>query len=163
MLLGTVLLTSCSKKERSEIELVKLDKEFIEGIRSKYDSTYLESRKKGDTWTIEHYWTRPTIEKMIVKDSLDNINAIVIQENEKYIFAQEYYPNGQAKGKIGFVSGKVDGPVVYYNEDGRIWSKGQYASDMNVGEWKKYDKDGYLVSIKYYDDKGQLEKEETIK
>jgi len=163
ILLGTIILTSCAKRYRSKIEIIKLDKAFVDGVRSKYDSTYLESRKKGDTWTIEHYWTRPTTEKKIVRDSLGNINSITVEENGKYVFAQEYYPNGQAKGKIGFVSGKVNGPVSYFNEDGRVWGEGQYTDDINVGEWKKYDRDGYLVSIKYYDNEGRLEREENIK
>lgn len=158
---GVLLLVSCTERERSEVEIVKYDKRFIQDIKSKYDSTYLEASRRTDFWNIEHYVTGTT-DKMIFKDSLNNIIGIIIRENGVHSFAQEYYPNGQAKAKTKFKSGTIDGPATYYYEDGRIKSIGLWENYKRVGQWKEYDKDGFLKSIEYFDKNGKLEKEERI-
>lgn len=163
VLYSTCEITSCSDHERSEIEIVKYDKQLIAEIQSTYDSSYVLSPKRKDFWTIEHYLTDSAQEKIIFKDSLKNIVGVVIQKNKVNLLAQECYSNGQLRGKVNYVAGEFHGPATYYYENGRIRSKGTWDNNRQVGEWRDYDKDGYLISVKYYNSNGQLEKEEVLK
>jgi antitoxin component YwqK of YwqJK toxin-antitoxin module len=163
IIIWTFILTSCTGKERSEIEVIKYDRQLVKDIQSTHDSVYTETPKRKDFWIIEHYLTGSTKEKIILKDSLENIIGIVIRENGINSFAQEYYANGQLKGKTDFVPGKIEGPAKYYYEDGRIKSRGEWFDYKQIGEWKDYDKEGYLILIKHYDDNGKLIREEKLK
>jgi hypothetical protein len=154
------LLMGCRGKERSEIEIIKYDPKLVQKIMSHFDSTYTEYPKRHDFWSIDHYLTDSNRENLILRDSLKNIVGIVERGKDRNYFSQEYYSNGQLKGKTEFHSpGKVTGPATYYFEDGRISSRGQWKDFRQVGEWKNYDEKGYLVSVQYYSLDGQLEKE----
>jgi len=150
-----ITLISCSEKQRSSIEVIKYDKNLVENIKAKFDSTKTRILKRDDFWTVEHYYIDSTKESKIMKDSLNNIVAIVIIENGVNVFAQEYYPNGQLIGKTDFPPGKVDGHATYYYKDGRIKSQGLWKNYRQVGKWEKYDKDGYLIEINEFDDNGE--------
>jgi antitoxin component YwqK of YwqJK toxin-antitoxin module len=153
------LLMGCHGKERSEIEIIKYDPNLVKEIISHFDSTYTEYPKRHDFWSIDHYLTNSNRENLILRDSLKNIVGIIEREKGKNFFSQEYYLNGQAKGKIEYHSDKISGPAIYYFQDGRIRSTGQWNDVRQVGEWKNYDERGYLVSVQYYSLDGQLEKE----
>jgi len=152
------LLMGCSGRERSEIEVIKYDPDLVSEIMSHFDSTYTEYPKRHDFWSIDHYLTDSNRENLILRDSLKNIVGIVEKGEGRNSFSQEYYSNGQLKGKTEFHS-PATGPATYYYEDGRIRSKGQWKDHGQVGEWKNYDEKGYLVSIQYYSWDGHLEKE----
>jgi antitoxin component YwqK of YwqJK toxin-antitoxin module len=156
IIFGTLLLTCCSTRERSEIEVVKYDEDLISQIQSSYDSTYVETPKRQDFWTIENYLSDSAKTAMILKDSIGNVVGIVLRENGINTFAQEYYPNGQAMGK------EINEHSTYYYEDGRIRSTGKRVDNKQVGAWKDYDKDGYLILTQYYDNDGKLEREEKF-
>lgn len=161
IIIGTCIVMGCTKNnERSGIEIIKLDTNMVRSIKASYDSAYIETPKREDFWTIEHYLSKPATDKKIFKDALNNIVTIVINTNGIVSFSQEYYPNGQAKAKTDFSPGKIDGPATYYYEDGRIRSKGTWSDYKQVGVWKEYDKDGYLVLTQYYNENGVVEKEE---
>jgi hypothetical protein len=154
------LLIGCRGKERSEIEIIKYDPKLVQEIMSHFDSTYTEYPKRHDFWSIDHYLKDSTRENLILRDSLKNIVGIVESRKGKYYFSQEYYSNGQLKGKTDFHSpGEATGPAIYYFEDGRIRARGQWKNHSQVGEWKNYDENGYLVSVQYYSLDGRLEKE----
>lgn len=160
----TILIIGCtSENEKSEIEIIKYDPELLEEIQSNYDSTYTESPRRDDFWTIEHYLVSAEYENIIFKDSLDNIVGIVKRQNGKNYFTAEYYPNGQLKGRINYSSpGIIDGPSKYYYPDGRISSEGLWKDFKKVGEWKNYHSDGQLETIDFYVN-GRKERTEKIK
>jgi len=163
LLIIGMLVSSCFKRERSGVEWLHYDEELVHNIISKYDSSFVDSTKlKDDFWTIEHYLTGTAIDKKIFRDSSGNILGIVIQENGEMKFSQEYYDNGQAKGKFSLKSGLIAGPTKYYYRDGRIRSEGLMANSKEVGKWKQYSENGYLESIKYYDKDGHLVKVRQI-
>src|SRR5579863_4711248 len=150
----------CRGRERSEIEVIKYNPKLVQEIMSHFDSTYTEYPKRHDFWSIDHYLRDSARENLILRDSLKNIVGIVESRKGKYYFSQEYFSNGQLKGKTGFHSpGEGTGPAIYYFEDGRIRSRGEWKNHSQVGEWKNYDENGYLVSVQYYSSDGRLEKE----
>ena len=154
---------SCNDKERSEIEIIKYDKNIVKEIVSSYDSTYIENKHREDFWTIEHYLIDSSKENLIFRDSLKNVVGIVKRENGKNYYTAEYFPNGQLMGKIAYsFPGIIDGPATYYYEDGRIRSKGEWKEFKRIGEWKNFGSEGYLKSIEYYSDKGELIKEKKM-
>ena len=129
--------------------------ELLERIKTGYDTFYIDTPKGYDFDKVEIYQIDSSKQNLIFKDSLDNVIAIRIKENNKDVFVQEFYPNGQAKGKTEFIPGKIDGPAVYYYQDGRIKSRGQWTNGKRNGEWKWFNEDGYLTSIETLDDKGE--------
>jgi hypothetical protein len=154
------LTIGCRGRERSEIEIIKYDPKLVQEIISHFDSTYTEYPRRHDFWSIDHYLMGSNRENEILRDSLKNIVGIIERENGRTYFGQEYYSNGQAKGKTERNAlGKIAGPAIYYFEDGRIRSRGQWKDHSQVGEWKNYDEKGYLESIQYYSLDGQLERE----
>ena len=94
----------------------------------------------------------------------DTLVAIGRKTNGVNTALGEYYPNGQLVGKINFkINGQIDGPATYYYKDGRIRTTGHFTDGTRTGEWKDYNPIGQLVTIKTYNDKGELEKSEEIK
>ena len=88
------------------------------------------------------------------KDSIGNVVAHNKTKNDKVFFAIEYFPNGQARGKLPEkINGEYNGQVRYYYEYGRVKSEGQFKKGLWSGEWKNYDKDGHLISIDDYGDR----------
>ena len=140
-----------------------VDTNLIQTFKADYDTFYTDRPKAYDFYKVEIFENDSTNMSLIFKDSLDNIQAIRIIENNVDILVQEYYPNGQAKGKTDFLPGKIEGPGVYYYQDGRIKTKGQWTNGKRTGQWKNYNEDGFLTSIELLDENGELIKKEVVK
>lgn len=161
--LGLTIFVRCTRTERSSIEKVMVDTSLIQTFKADYDTFYTEKPEAHDLYKVEIYENDSSNMSLVFKDSLDHIQAIRIIKNNVNIFVQEYYPNGQAKGKTDFLPGKIHGLGVYYYQDGRIKTKGQWTNGKMTGEWKNYNEDGFLTSIELLDENGELIKKEVVK
>ena len=165
LILLILTLSQCTNVERSEIERVTIDPELIKSIKSDYDTFYVDMPKKFDFYKVEIYSKDSTIDNFIFKDSIDNILAIRLTKDNVDVYVQEFYPNGQAKGKTDFgshVRDKMSGAGTYYYKDGRVKARGRWTNGKRTGEWKWYKEDGYLTSIESLDDNGETIKKVEI-
>ena len=69
-----------------------------------------------------------------------------------------YYENGNYK-EIGYYNrNRVEGQIKKYYENGILKAEGNYKDwRIKIGEWKYYNQNGNLESIKDYGDKGSIE------
>jgi hypothetical protein len=157
-----ILSIGCSSRyEDSKIEVIKYDTTLIKSIEAGFKLIQVENLHREDFWTIKHY-KKDSIEYRLMRDSLENVVAIVNYVNDKFISGKEYYTNGQLMGKTEFVNGKFDGKATYYFRDGRVKSTGMWKDYGKVGVWYNYDPFGKLDFIEHYDDSGKLKKKEKI-
>ncbi len=69
--------------------------------------------------------------------------------------SMDYYPNGQKRNEITFVSGKKNGPARFYNESGEVSMEGSYVDDLSEGKWNIYSTNGVLKYQLTYE-KGEI-------
>lgn len=157
-----LLIIGCSESsEKSEIKKVTYH-DKLERIQTVSDSTY-DRFSKDSTIRYETYRLDSTSIAFASHRS-DTLLAIVFRTNGIDTSVAEYYPNGQIKGDVNFLhNGRIDGPATYYHSDGRVSTRGQFRYGKRWGEWKKYDSQGNLIEIVYYDQKGKFERKEKIK
>ena len=154
--------SSCSQRERSEIERVTIDQELLTRIRTTYTSSSVDTPRGYDFYRVEIYEVDSTRQNLVFKDSLDNILSIRMKENDLDIFVQEFYSNGQVKGKTDFAPGKIDGPAKYYYQDGRVKAIGQWQGGERTGTWKWFEENGLLRTTAIFDENGHLIKSDTV-
>jgi antitoxin component YwqK of YwqJK toxin-antitoxin module len=158
-----LLFFSCNQKETSGIEVIKFDIKIIDTLTKTSDTTYSTFIGRHDFYTEDVYAIKKdSLVTKILKDSLGNVVGINKSKNGVVIFAAEYYPNGQLKGKTQFKPGVIDGPVTYYYPDGRVKSIGQWHNYRQVGIWKNYQETGELKEIVYYDSSGDIIKTDSL-
>jgi antitoxin component YwqK of YwqJK toxin-antitoxin module len=147
-----ITLVSCGQTQKSDIEIIKFDIKIIDELQKTSDTTYIEQVGRADFYTIEYFINRKdNVTTKIFKDSLKNVVAHTKSINDKVFFAIEFFPNGQARGKLPEkIDGEYNGTARYYYEDGRVKSEGQFKKGLWSGEWKNYDKNGTLISIDDY-------------
>jgi antitoxin component YwqK of YwqJK toxin-antitoxin module len=147
-------LMSCGQTKLSDIEIIKFDPKTITDLKQTSDTIYTEHIGRTDFYTADYFVNRKdSIITKLFKDSIGNVVAYNKTKNDKVFFAIEYFPNGQARGKLPEkTNGEYNGQVRYYYEDGRVKSEGQFKKGLWSGEWKNYDKDGHLISIDDYGD-----------
>lgn len=156
-LLGCTLAGCDNGRAKSRIEVIKYDPKMVAEITSHFDSTYEITYLHSDWRYWKYYIVLPADTNLIAKDSLNNIVAIIRQHHDTPYFQAEYFPNGQLKGKITLsANGKMDGPISYYYEDGRIEVSGQAKQQKPIGVWKRYNENGSLRETDYYSNDGQL-------
>jgi len=90
----------------------------------------------------------------ILYGKYDNGNYQTMQEyvdgvgNGKWI---DYNPEGIIECEGTYKDNRVEGPVIFYYENGSVKSKGQYLHwKKPIGLWKYYDKKGNLVHSMTY-------------
>lgn len=147
-----IIMVSCKQAPKSEIEIIKFDTSIIDFLHQNSDTTYTEYIGLKDFYTFEFYVNRnDSIINKIGKDSNGNVVGHFKIKNDIVFFAFEYYPNGQAKWKWPeIINAEYVGKTRYYYEDGRVRCEGQFKNELKSGEWKNYNKDGYLISIDDY-------------
>ncbi len=161
ILLGIILTIhlGCTDKEKSPIEVLKLDNQVIAEISDpkNSDSISIEYPKEKDIWSIEHYYIEPNKENLIFRDSLKNVVGYYKRIDGKNYEGAEYYPNGQIIGKLNYIKpGVFDGEAKYFYPNGQIKSIGNWKGFKKIGTWKNYKTNGDIKSINEYDDKGKL-------
>ncbi len=155
---------SCRQKETSGIEVIKIDKKFIDSLHNISDTTYTTFIGRHDFYTADFYVTyKDSLLTKVLKDSLGNVVGLNKSKEGVVFFAAEYYPNGQLIAKTDFKPGTVDGPATYYYPDGRIKSTGLWRNYAQVGIWKNYNENGELKEVVHYDDKGYIIKTDTVR
>jgi len=159
-----VSLGSCLQKKKLEIEVLKIDQQFMVNLKS--ESYLLDSRilGPGEFYSEDVYFDKKkSIKIRLLKDSLGNVVAINKSKEGVILFIAEYYPNGQIKGKLSYVDGKINGPATYYYASGAKEREGQWHDHTPFGRWKTYKENGELLSTIYYDDNGHLIKTDSAK
>jgi antitoxin component YwqK of YwqJK toxin-antitoxin module len=151
---------SCNSKEgeESSVEVILVNQHRLDSIRNNSDTGYTRSIGAAEFNKAEQYLDKKdSIISKIMRDTGDNVVAVVQFKANTRITYEEYYPNGQLKGKLPLdAKGKFQGPARYYYEDGRVKSEGAYENGFFSGKWKNYDESGKLVSVDEYDKNGQL-------
>jgi antitoxin component YwqK of YwqJK toxin-antitoxin module len=71
------------------------------------------------------------------------------KEQKRHGIWESYFENGVPNSTIYYVHGKKHGHVIVYHPNGTIYYVGEYEDDKPVGLWK------------FYNDKGEFEKEEN--
>jgi hypothetical protein len=150
---------SCGSQKSSEIKTLKLDPKVVDRIKANADSVEVEEINGEDFSTMHTYFQYDTnISHRVLQDSLGNITAIILMKDGHYLQSNQYYSNGQQKGKLSYEApGVLDGPAIYFYEDGRIRTKGTFDHNNRIGNWKYFDEDGRLQYIEVYDHNGQLQ------
>jgi antitoxin component YwqK of YwqJK toxin-antitoxin module len=153
----TTILFSCNQSTVSDIEVIKFNPKTIDSLKQASDSVYTKILKGWDWHSADYYITvKDSIINTIYKDSSENVAAFTEQKNGVTIFAAEYYPNGQLKGKAQLKDGEINGLATYYYPDGRIKEIGEYSNDKETGTWKAYNEKGELQKTTHYDNDGNI-------
>lgn len=159
-----VVLSSCHPKEKSSaIEIILVDKARIDSIRGGSDTNYTRMIGAGEFNKAEQWVSKKdsSITK-VLKDTADRIVGIVKFKRGIRVAYEEYYPNGQLKGKLPLnEAGQFDGASRYYHENGRVKMEGDYKNGFFRGSWRNYDEHGRLLSIDEYDANGQMIKSKS--
>ena len=61
------------------------------------------------------------------------------------VWAKMVAGNGEKSDHTCFKDGKENGPTILYNQEGKIWLKGQYSNGNKTGEWIFHDSDGSVT------------------
>lgn len=146
------ILISCGQEKLSDIEVIKFDNKIIQELNAKSDTLYSKVVENYEIHSIDYYLNnQDSVVTKIFKDSSDNVIAITKSKKDELLYAAEYYPNGQLRGKLPpEKNGKLEGHGRYYFEDGRVWKEGEFKNGLSFGEWKIYNKDGQLILIEDY-------------
>jgi antitoxin component YwqK of YwqJK toxin-antitoxin module len=159
--ISLILASSCKQSKLSSIEVIKFNPKIIDSLKQASDTSYTEIIGRSDFYTADYYISkRDSITTKILKDSLGHVVAVNKSKNRQTLFAAEYYTNGQLIGQTKFISGKIDGPALYYYANGRTRSIGQWHDFKQSGTWKDYDEQGRLEKITHYNDDGKIIKTE---
>lgn len=152
------LLVSCKQTQRSPIEIIRVDEDFLDSIRNNNDTGYTRMIGAGEFNIAEQYIRKhDSLISKIMKDTAGNVVAVVQFQKGKRNFYAEYYTNSQLKASLPLnKNGAFDGYAKYYYEDGRVKSEGFYTNGLFSGQWKNYNAVGRLVSIDEYDRNGQV-------
>jgi uncharacterized protein len=151
-----VLIFSCTQQKRS----TKLDKEWLDSIIAKSDSSYTKPYYRTDFVTASYYINKKDSSVcQVMKDSAGLIRQIIIAKKDIRTSFGQYYPNGQLQADLPLDNyGHYHGTATYYFMNGSIQSQGNYSNGLKNGQWKNYDEKGKLVSLEEYDTNGQLVK-----
>jgi hypothetical protein len=144
-----ILFVACGSPNRSNIEILKIDSVQLKHVWEADHSPTIDTLRRPDFYTKERYINKnDSIVTVLLKDSIGYIVGMRQTKSGINIFVCEYYPNGQAKGKIPLTdSGISDGLTTYYYEDGRISAQGNLKDGIRVGTWKEYDNQGFPIKI----------------
>jgi antitoxin component YwqK of YwqJK toxin-antitoxin module len=153
-----VLLFSCAEQGNAGKEIVKINMQWLDSVKSKSDTSWIQPYRNNEFVTAEYYVDRKdSIVTQIMKDSANTIRQIVIAKYDKVrlVFA-EYYANGQLKAQLPLdKEGRYDGEARYFYEDGTVKSYGFFYKGIHSGKWKNYNEKGKLVSTDIYDTSGR--------
>lgn len=61
----------------------------------------------------------------------------------------KYHENGERASELNYKNGRLDGPALYFYENGQLKSKGDYSKNLRVGKWQFIDRNTKQHSIKF--------------
>ncbi len=142
--LSLFVILSCNDSKVDEnIGDSHLDTAFLRGFSNNYDSTYTLTLSSG---TAEHFVYNKDFINIIYRDTSNDIIALISRYKGKNIFAEEYFKNGQSKGKIKYASpGVISGKVKYYFKNGKIREIGEYTNGKETSKWKHFGEEGNVI------------------
>ena len=150
LLIIIVVFISCNLNNNSKVVAHKLNKDSLNTVLKGFTLINIDTTAQSDFYYTYNYKsnTDSTLIRILF-DSLKNISGINKNKNEVNLFVAEYYTNGQIKGDVPLnKDGEVDGLATYYYEDGRLRRLGYWKRNLQVGEWKEYDKNRTPVKNK---------------
>lgn len=98
----------------------------------KSEGLYLHGKKDG-TW--RYYYKTGNIES-VEKYTNGNLNSI-----------SSYFDNGSCMYEGNCINGQSEGEWKYWNIDGRVFLKGKFSNNLQVGEWIRYFPNGEYMKI----------------
>lgn len=158
-----VLFFSCSQN-KSEKHITKVDRKWLDSIKSKSDTSWIKKYRNKEFATAEYYIDKKdSIVTQVMKDTAGIVRQIITAKYDNIrLFFAEYYVNGQLQAKLPLDNnGKYNGKAEFYYENGNLKSSGIFMHGLYSGEWKNYDEEGRQISTDTYNSKGELVK--TIK
>ncbi len=155
LLATATLIFSCSIPKKHS---TKLDKDWLNSIIEKSDSSYSKPYYRTDFVTATYYINKKDSSVcQIMKDSASLIRQIMITKNEIRTFFGQYYSNGQLQAELPLDNfGHYHGSATYFTKTGTILNKGNYTNGFKSGKWDNYDENGKPISQEEYDSNGQL-------
>jgi hypothetical protein len=161
LLATAIVIFSCN---HPKMPATKLDKDWLNSIIEKSDSSYSKPYYRTDFVTAVYYINKKdsTVCQMM-KDSAGLTRQIIITKKDIRIFFGDYYSNGQLQADLPLDNfGHYHGPATYYYKNGIIQSRGNYTNGLKNGKWDNYDEKGKLTSLEEFDPNGQLTKTTTL-
>ena len=153
----------CSRHKPVVPEIIKVDKQWLDSIKRKSDTSWVKPYRNNEFVTAEYYIDKKdSIVTQLMKDTGGTIRQINIARYDLVrLFFGEYYANGQLKASLPLDSmGKNDGWGKFYYENGQVKSEGLFRHGLFSGTWKNYDEKGRSTTTDEYDANGQLIKTE---
>jgi antitoxin component YwqK of YwqJK toxin-antitoxin module len=154
-------IAGCTKKNKPAREIVKVDKVWLDSIKTKSDTNWVKPYRNSYFVNSEYYVDRKdSIVTQVMLDSAGTVRQINIAKYDNFrLFFGEYYANGQLMARLPLDSlGKYHGPAKLYYETGVVKSRGTYKHGFYEGRWENFNENGKLVSVDEYGGNGQLVK-----
>ncbi len=154
-----LLFFSCTQQKPSSKEIITVDKNWLDSIINKSDTSWKKPYRNNEYVSAEYYIDKKdSIVTQLMKDSAKTIRQINIAKYDNVrIFFAEYYSNGQLKARLPLdTKGRYNGPGKFFYENGYVRSKGNFNHGFYYGEWKNFDEMGNQISTDKYDENGQM-------
>ena len=153
-------LFSCTNNSiiTTPIAVNKIDSVWLNSIIKNSDSVFTKPYKRTDFVTATFYYNgKDSSICQVMKDSAGMVRQVLITNKNIRSHFSQYYPNGQLIENISLNKfGRNDGNAIYYYEDGKIKSKGQFIDGLYSGEWKIFDNSGKQLQSTMYNSNGNI-------
>lgn len=145
------LFFGCQNVKKSEIEKVYVNMELIDSVRTHCDSISSYKLPSGKGIKNSYYILDKNQENIILFNQDNSVRGFVSKKDGINRSIQEYFKNGQLKGKFKLNSkGQFDGEAKYFYKDGRVRSIGFWKDGFEEGDWLNYDNKGNLTTEEHY-------------
>lgn len=154
-----IFIFSCTQQISSSKTITKkVNRTWLDSIIKNSDSSYVKPYKRTDFVTAAFFVNKKdSTVCQIMKDSADSIRQIIMARNDIRTFFAQYYTNGQLQAELPLDKfGQNHGQTIFYYENGKTQSTGNYLHGLKTGQWKYFDKKGKLISTDKYDENGQV-------
>ena len=72
-----------------------------------------------------------------------------------YYIERDYFKSGQKRFEIHYTDGILDGPFIWWHENGKVWYKGRYMDNKQYDIWTYYYSNGTIQFEQEYDESGK--------
>lgn len=148
----SVCLFACTQKNIKRVAgITEAETQMLDSIKKHSDSSYTKKYKRPDFVTAEHFLSsKDSTATQVMYDSAKKIRQILISRNDRRIFFEQFYANGQKIADLKFDElGQYHGPAFYFYENGEIQSSGNFRHGLRSGQWKEFDEKGKLLVLQY--------------
>jgi antitoxin component YwqK of YwqJK toxin-antitoxin module len=128
-----------------------LSEEFYEHDLKRSETDYYESGKiksRQKFFAVQRYGLDP--DTLFGYFETGELQRLIIYEYGNLSMKKEFFKTGIVKQEIPYVDNKIHGILKEYYETGAVKYESNCAYGKNDGPLKKYDKNGKLISTKYF-------------